>query len=132
MNRINSLITDQKAANSAIATVLMFAGVMSIISIMLVSIVPVINELQGAIESSDAVSQFEDLSEYESQLAQRGLPGSSSEMQIEPVLGKLEWDLKDTGIWFSSTWKDNSELRLRNAGNFDDQFDIRYLSLIHI
>ena len=128
MNRINSLINDQKAANSAIATVLMFAGVMSIISIMLVSIVPVINELQGAIESSDAVSQFEDLSEYESQLAQRGLPGSSSEMQIEPVLGKLEWDLKDTGIWFSSTWKDNSELRLRNAGNFDNQFDIRYPS----
>jgi len=128
MNRINSLISDQKAANSAIATVLMFAGVMSIISIMLVSIVPVINELQGAIESSDAVSQFEDLSEYESQLAQRGLPGSSSEMQIEPVLGKLEWDLKDSGIWFSSTWKDNSELRLRNAGNFNDQFDIRYPS----
>ena len=58
MNRINSLISDQKAANSAIATVLMFAGVMSIISIMLVSIVPVINEIQGAIESSDAVSQF--------------------------------------------------------------------------
>ena len=65
MNRMNTLISDQKAANSAIATVLMFAGVMSIISIMLVSIVPVINELQGAIESSDAVSQFEDLSEYE-------------------------------------------------------------------
>ena len=128
MNRINTLISDQKAANSAIATVLMFAGVMSIISIMLVSIVPVINELQGAIESSDAVSQFEDLSEYESQLAQRGLPGSSSEMQIEPVLGKLEWDLKDTGIWFSSSWKENSELRLRNAGNFDNQFDIRYPS----
>ena len=128
MNRINSLISDQKAANSAIATVLMFAGVMSIISIMLVSIVPVINELQGAIESSDAVSQFEDLSEYESQLAQRGLPGSSSEMQIEPVLGKLEWDLQDTGIWFSSSWKEDSELRLRNAGNFDDQFDIRYPS----
>ena len=82
MNRINSLISDQKAANSAIATVLMFAGVMSIISIMLVSIVPVINELQGAIESSDAVSQFEDLSEYESQLAQRGLPGSSSESKL--------------------------------------------------
>ena len=58
MNRINSLITDQKAANSAIATVLMFAGVMSIISIMLVSIVPVINELQGAIESSDAAVSY--------------------------------------------------------------------------
>ena len=49
-------------------------------------------------------------------------------MQIEPVLGKLEWDLKDSGIWFSSTWKDNSELRLRNAGNFNDQFDIKYPS----
>ena len=86
MKRLNSLVMDKNAANSAIATVLMFAGVMSIISVMLVSIVPVINELQGAIEANDAVAQFEDLSEYEAQLAQRGLPGSSSEMRLEPVL----------------------------------------------
>ncbi len=128
MKRFNPMINDTNAANSAIATVLMFAGVMSIISVMLVSIVPVINELQGAIESNDAVAQFEDLSEYEAQLAQRGLPGSSSEMKIEPVLGKLEWDLKDAGVWFSSSWNDDSEFRLRNAGNFDNEFDIRYPS----
>ncbi|HJM44893.1 MAG TPA: hypothetical protein QF644_02970 [Candidatus Poseidoniaceae archaeon] len=128
MKRFNPIISDTNAANSAIATVLMFAGVMSIISVMLVSIVPVINELQGAIESNDAVAQFEDLSEYEAQLAQRGLPGSSSEMNIEPVLGKLEWDLKDTGVWFSSSWNDDSEFRLRNAGNFNNEFDIRYPS----
>ncbi|MED5485569.1 MAG: hypothetical protein VYE59_03030, partial [Candidatus Thermoplasmatota archaeon] len=128
MKRLNSLVMDKNAANSAIATVLMFAGVMSIISVMLVSIVPVINELQGAIEANDAVAQFEDLSEYEAQLAQRGLPGSSSEMRLEPVLGKLEWDLKDAGVWFSSSWVDNSEFRLRNAGNFGNEFDIRYPS----
>ena len=97
---------------------------MSIISVMLVSIVPVINELQGAIESSDAVAQFEDLSEYEAQLAQRGLPGSSSELRLEPVLGKLEWDLKDSGVWFSSSWTEDSEFRLRNAGNFGNEFEI--------
>ncbi|MED5271625.1 MAG: hypothetical protein VX613_01910, partial [Candidatus Thermoplasmatota archaeon] len=128
MKRLNSLVMDKNAANSAIATVLMFAGVMSIISVMLVSIVPVINELQGAIEANDAVAQFEDLSEYEAQLAQRGLPGSSSEMRLEPVLGKLEWDLKDAGVWFSSSWIDDSEFRLRNAGNFGNEFDIRYPS----
>ncbi|MBJ23213.1 MAG: hypothetical protein CMB64_00945 [Euryarchaeota archaeon] len=126
MKRHNPIINDKNAANSAIATVLMFAGVMSIISIMLVSIVPVINELQGAIEYSDADAQFEDLAEYQAKLAQRGLPGSSSEMKIDPLLGKLDWDLKNSGIWFSSTWDDNSELRLRNPGNFDDQFEIRY------
>ena len=128
MKRINSIIADNNAANSAIATVLMFAGVLSIISVMLISIVPVINELQGAIESSDAIVQFEDLSEYEAQLAQRGLPGSTSEIRIEPVLGKLEWDLDKVGIWFSSSWKENSELRLRDPGNFENQFDIRYPS----
>ena len=128
MKRLNSLVMDKNAANSAIATVLMFAGVMSIISVMLVSIVPVINELQGAIEANDAVAQFEDLSEYEAQLAQRGLPGSSSELRLEPVLGKLEWDLKDAGVWFSSSWVDDSEFRLRNAGNFGNEFDIRYPS----
>jgi hypothetical protein len=128
MKRINPIIADNNAANSAIATVLMFAGVLSIISVMLISIVPVINELQGAIESSDAIVQFEDLSEHEAQLAQRGLPGSTSEIRIEPVLGKLEWDLDKAGIWFSSSWKENSELRLRGAGNFENQFDIRYPS----
>ena len=58
MKRISPIITDTNAANSAIATVLMFAGVLSIISVMLISMVPVINELQGAIESSDAIVQF--------------------------------------------------------------------------
>ena len=43
-------------------------------------------------------------------------------------LGKLEWDLKDAGIWFSSAWKEDSELRLRDAGNFENEFDIRYPS----
>tara|TARA_Y100001980_G_C14556422_1_gene347850 strand:- start:3261 stop:5510 length:2250 start_codon:yes stop_codon:yes gene_type:complete len=126
LRRNYTIIKDTSAANSAIATVLMFAGVMSIISIMLVSIVPVINELEGAIKLSDADAQFEDLAEYQVKLAQRGLPGSSSEMKIDPLLGKLDWDLENSGIWFSSSWKDQSGLSLRNPGNFNNQFDIKY------
>ena len=117
---------DESAASAAIATVMMFAGVLSIISLMLLSIVPVINELEGAIEASDARAQFEDLSELENQLASRGLPGSTTEMRFNPVNGDLGWRLDDGGVWFSSTWNDGQHLRLRDATDLDAVFDIRY------
>ena len=41
---------DEEAVSAAIATVLLFAGVISIISGMMVTVIPVIDELHGAVE----------------------------------------------------------------------------------
>ena len=41
-----------------VATVLLFGGVISIIGLMMTSMLPVINELEGSIERNDMASQM--------------------------------------------------------------------------
>ena len=52
---------DDEAVSAAIATVLLFAGVITIISGMMVTVIPVIDELHGAVERENMVGQMEDL-----------------------------------------------------------------------
>ena len=49
---------DEEAVSAAVATVLMFGGVITIIGIMLLSLVPVIQELEGAVKRHDMQSQM--------------------------------------------------------------------------
>ena len=56
MNR--NLTRNDDAVSAAIATVLLFGGVISIIGLMLVSMMPIIEELEGSIERDDMSSQM--------------------------------------------------------------------------
>ena len=44
---------DEDAVSAAVATVLLFGGVISIIGIMLLSLMPIIQELEGSLKRND-------------------------------------------------------------------------------
>ena len=44
---------DEEGVSAAVATVLLFGGVISIISLMLLSLMPVIQELEGSLKRND-------------------------------------------------------------------------------
>ena len=54
---MNELQRNEEAVSAAIATVLLFGGVLSIISIMMVTMIPVIEELEGSVERHDMAAQ---------------------------------------------------------------------------
>ena len=54
----HNITRDDDAVSAAIATVLLFGGVVSIIGLMLVSMLPIIEELEGSIERDDMSSQM--------------------------------------------------------------------------
>ena len=49
---------NDEALSAAIATVLLFGGVISIISLMMVTMIPVIEELEGSVERHDMAAQM--------------------------------------------------------------------------
>ena len=49
---------DEEAVSAAIATVLLFGGVISIISLMMITMIPVIEELEGSVERHDMSAQM--------------------------------------------------------------------------
>ena len=53
----HNLTRDENAVSAAIATVLLFGGVVSIIGLMLISMLPIIEELEGSIERDDMSSK---------------------------------------------------------------------------
>jgi len=54
----SNLQRDEDAVSAAVAIVLMFGGVLSIIAMMMVSMIPVIEELEGSIERHDMSAQM--------------------------------------------------------------------------
>ena len=58
-----NLHRDEEAVSAAVATVLLFGGVISIIGLMLLSMMPIIQELEGSLKScllytSDAADEL--------------------------------------------------------------------------
>ena len=53
-----NLVRNDDAVSAAIATVLLFGGVVSIIGLMLVSMLPIVEELEGSIERDDMSAQM--------------------------------------------------------------------------
>src|SRR6056300_1685449 len=49
---------DEDAVSAAVATVLLFGGVLSIIGLMMISMMPVIEEMEGSVERHDMSSQM--------------------------------------------------------------------------
>ena len=71
----STLQRDEYAVSAAVATVLLFGGVLSIIAMMMVSMIPVIEELEGSIERHDMSSQMSLLAHQTSALSETGMPG---------------------------------------------------------
>ncbi|HJM54740.1 MAG TPA: hypothetical protein QGI72_00680 [Poseidonia sp.] len=122
----HNLKRDEDAVSAAVATVLLFGGVLSIIGLMMVSMMPVIEELEGSVERHDMSAQMTLLAHETSELSERGMPGDSAKATLIPVDGTLVWDSLRGGMWYSATWQEGMSLRARGALDFDDTLEIRH------
>ena len=121
-----ALRRDEAGVSAAVATVLLFGGVLSIIGLMMISMMPVIEEMEGSVERHDMSSQMTLLAHETSALSERGMPGDSAQATLIPVDGELTWDSLRGGMWYSATWVEDMSLRARGALDFDDQLEIRH------
>jgi hypothetical protein len=121
-----NLRREDEAVSAAVATVLLFGGVLSIIGLMMVSMMPVIEEMEGSVERHDMSSQMTLLAHQTSALSERGMPGDSTHATLIPVDGNLVWDSMRGGMWYSATWQEDMSLRARSVLDFDDTMEIRH------
>ena len=84
-----SLHRDDGAVSAAVATVLLFGGVITIIGIMLLSMMPVIQELEGSLKRNDMQAQMQIMGHEITMLSENGVPGDSSQVELIPVDGEL-------------------------------------------
>ena len=117
---------DEEAVSAAIATVLLFGGVISIISLMMVTMIPVIEELEGSVERHDMSAQMMQFNQQTTTLAQQGMPGDVVTQEFIPVDGALSWDMMRSGMWYTSTWEEDHSFRIRDVLDFDDMLKIRH------
>jgi hypothetical protein len=123
---MNELHRNDEAVSAAIATVLLFGGVISIISLMMVTMIPVIEELEGSVERHDMAAQMTQFNQQTSTLSEQGMPGDVVTQEFVPVDGALSWDVMRSGMWYSTTWEEDHSFRIRDALDFDDMLKIRH------
>lgn len=121
-----ALRRDEDGVSAAVATVMLFGGVLSIIGLMMISMMPVIEEMEGSVERHDMSSQLKLLAHETAALSERGMPGDSAHATLIPVDGELVWDSLRGGMWYSATWVEDMTLRARGALDFDDRVEIRH------
>ena len=121
-----NITRDDDAVSAAVATVLLFGGVVSIIGLMLISMMPIIEELEGSIERNDMSSQMMILAQQTEVLSEHGMPGDSTEVELIPLDGSLSWDSTRGGMWYSATWQDDSSFRMKSILDFDDQIEVKH------
>ncbi|MBN16969.1 MAG: hypothetical protein CMB37_02260 [Euryarchaeota archaeon] len=117
---------DEDAVSAAIATVLLFAGVITIISGMMVTVIPVIDELHGAVERENMVGQMEDLAKETERLSESGTPGDSALLTMRPHTGQLGWQMFEGGSWYSATHIPDTTFRIEGALDLDQEMRIRH------
>ena len=122
----NNLRRDEEAVSAAVATVLLFGGVVSIIGIMLLSLMPVIQELEGSLKRNDMQAQMEIMAHEVTLLSESGLPGDSSQVELIPVDGELRWDRFRGGMWYSASWYEGDTFRIQGALDLDRDIDVRH------
>ena len=120
------LYRNDEAVSAAIATVLLFGGVISIISLMMVTMIPVIEELEGSVERHDMAAQMTQFNQQTTTLSEQGMPGDVVTQEFVPVDGALSWDVVRSGMWYSTTWEEDHSFRIRDALDFDDMLKIRH------
>ena len=121
-----NLVRNDDAVSAAIATVLLFGGVVSIIGLMLVSMLPIVEELEGSIERDDMSAQMMVLAQQTEVLSEHGMPGDSTEVEMIPLDGSLSWDSTRGGMWYSSTWLEDTTFRMNGILDFDDNVEIKH------
>lgn len=122
----NNLHRDEEAVSAAVATVLLFGGVISIIGIMLLSMMPVIQELEGSLKRNDMQAQMKIMGHEITTLSEAGVPGDSSQVELIPVDGELRWDRLRGGMWYSASWYEDDTFRIRGALDLDRNLEIRH------
>ncbi len=121
-----NLRRDDEAVSAAVATVLLFGGVVSIIGIMLLSLMPIIQELEGSLKRNDMQAQMEIMGHEVTLLSESGLPGDTSQVELIPVDGELRWDRFRGGMWYSASWYQGDTFRIQGALDLDRNIDIRH------
>ena len=122
----STLHRDEEAVSAAVATVLLFGGVISIIGIMLLSLMPIIQELEGSLKRNDMQAQMEILGHEVTLLSESGLPGDSSQIELIPVDGELRWDKMRGGMWYSASWYEGNTFRIQGSLDLDRDIDVRH------
>ncbi len=117
---------NEEAVSAAIATVLLFGGVISIISLMMVTMIPVIEELEGSVERHDMSAQMTQFNKQTTTLSEQGMPGDVVTQEFVPVDGTLSWDMMRSGMWYSSTWQEDHSFRIRDVLDYDDVLKFRH------
>ena len=128
MREIAGLRRDEEGVSAAVATVLLFGGVLSLIGMMLITMLPVIQELEGSIERNSMLSQMNEYATQTVRLAESGMPGDGVSLEFETLDGELLWDNMRGGSWLSATWTENQSLRIRDAMDLDRDVEFRYPS----
>ena len=124
--RRSGLRRDEEAVSAAVATVLLFGGVVSIIGIMLLSLMPIIQELEGSLKRNDMQAQMEIMGHEVTLLSESGLPGDSSQVELIPVDGELRWDRLRGGMWYSASWYEGDTFRIQGALDLDREIQVRH------
>jgi len=120
------LSRDEQAVSAAVAAVLLFGGVLSIIGIMLMTMIPVIQELEGSVERNDMQAQMLIMADEVTGLSERGMPGDRAQVELSTVDGTLQWDSLGGGMWYSATWFEGHSFRIDDALDLDRQVRIRH------
>ena len=121
-----NLHRDEEAVSAAVAPVLLVGGVISIIGLMLLSMMPNIQELEGSLKRNDMQAQMEIMGHEVTLLSESGLPGDSSEVELIPVDGELRWDRLRGGMWYSASWYEGDTFRIQGALDLDRHIDVRH------
>ena len=122
----SNLRRDEDAVSAAVATVLLFGGVITIIGVMLLSMMPVIQELEGSLKRNDMQAQMEIMGHEITILSESGLPGDSSQVELIPVDGEVRWDRLRGGMWYSASWYEDDSFRIRGALDLDRSIEVRH------
>ena len=117
---------NEEAVSAAVATVLLFGGVISIISLMMLTMIPIIEELEGSVERHDMSAQMVQFNQQTTTLSEQGMPGDVVTQEFVPVDGSLSWDMMRSGMWYSSTWEEGHSFRIRDVLDNDDMLKIRH------
>ena len=120
------LYRDNEAVSSTVATVLLFGGVVSIIGVMMASMMPVIEEMQGSIERNDVGSQLLLLAQRTDALAEAGMPGDTTNIDLRPLDGAFQWDETASGMWYAATWVEGHSLRTDGVLDLDAELLVRH------
>ena len=121
-----SISRDEEAVSAAVATILLFGGVITIIGIMMLSLIPVIQELEGAVKRHDMGSQMSIMAHEITLLSESGMPGDRSSLELLPVDGKLSWDRTRGGMWYSASWFEGDSFRIKDVLDLNREIKINH------